>query len=121
MLGRVLAARLSKRTRKKVIVFESPDQFGLSADTLRNHAWLQSGLLYAQEASWASAEMMHQSGDMLFRTAGLPRPTERGVFRFREEQERTFRENARRLNLPINRLPERTAREVLGAFFQSDF
>ncbi len=120
MLGRVLAVRLSKMG-KKVVIFEAPDRFGLSADTLRNHAWLQSGLLYGDDATWVSAQRMLTSGEMLFELAGLPRPVTRGVFRLRQGQEDALRGKADRLNIEIGELREQDAREVLGSFFQPDF
>ena len=120
ILGRVLAAKTA-RMGQRVVVIEGPDKFGLAADTLRNHAWLQSGLLYRNAATLASAEKMSNSGQMLFELAGLPQPHAGGIFRLMADQEAEFCSSAARLNIPITKVPSSLAEEKLGVFFQSGF
>jgi hypothetical protein len=90
-------------------------------DSQRNHAWLQSGLLYGER--FPAARRMYLAGHEMLDSLGLPRPTTRGVFRFEEESEaQAFEEDARRLMLlgQIRRLSDSAASDLLGSFYVSD-
>jgi hypothetical protein len=96
-------------------------------DTLRNHSWKQSGLLYADrlDASGdlpAAAYLMWGWGDRLFDRVNLPPPRTRGVFAVDDRRRRTLLEAANRLGIgsEVNQLSQSEAREYAGDFFKPE-
>jgi glycine/D-amino acid oxidase-like deaminating enzyme len=88
-------------------------------DSQRNHAWLQSGLLYGPDLE--SARSMYLAGREMLEHVGAQLPSTRGVFRFPGEDEaREFEMKARHLRLyeQIRRLPDGEAEQLLGIFYQ---
>jgi glycine/D-amino acid oxidase-like deaminating enzyme len=127
ILGLNIAWELSERNLR-VVVFCKPHDASPQADTLRNHGWLQSGLLYAaspnagnRKAAW---EMRESAKNMLQR-ASMTYPEARGVFRMpAESQQATEFVNAvgeLGMSKLVERINEREARERLGPFFLPSF
>jgi glycine/D-amino acid oxidase-like deaminating enzyme len=102
----------------RTMLFRRCDLQKPEADTLRNHGWFQSGLLYGRDQPLA-ADTMRWAGPRLLHEYGIPRPAERGLFRVKTEAEATgLLETARRLDLmsQVDRLTEAEARNLLGPF-----
>jgi len=81
ILGQMVAVCASIRGLGDVLVLDEPGDNNLKADSLRNHSWLQSGLLYPHLAR-SSAAQMFVSGRAMLDLLGLPVPKDRGIFRF---------------------------------------
>src|SRR5688572_7008469 len=77
----VMAGLLAAEKGLRVIVYRLTDVKAPQADSLRNHAWLQSGLLYARELTLAAVRQMNFSGRALFDKFAMALPPLRGVFR----------------------------------------
>jgi glycine/D-amino acid oxidase-like deaminating enzyme len=97
----------------------------LNADTLRNHAWLQSGLLYAK-SNFEAARTLSEWGKRMLIEFGYLVPEVRGVFRFSDdggESEREFKDRVERLQLShdVIRMSQDEARNALGMFFLPGF
>ncbi|MDR3403464.1 MAG: FAD-dependent oxidoreductase [Chthoniobacter sp.] len=92
------------------------------ADSLRNHAWLQSGLLYGSELGRAIRRQMRLSGVGLLEMFGLPVPVERGIFGLKDETEAAqLLANAEELNIAscVDRIPDGEAKRQAGEFYVS--
>ena len=110
-------ANLAAERRQKVAVFSLPEENGPTADSQRNHAWKQSGLLYTDVVSAAA---MNISGNRLFEYYGVERPRENGVFLFGTDDEKErFKRHAKGLGLSGDILEitsPRVKRRDLGIF-----
>jgi glycine/D-amino acid oxidase-like deaminating enzyme len=124
ILGLMAAHAAYKRGFRDITVYESPGPLNLNADTLRNHAWLQSGLLYAQTSRLA-AKIMWEWGRRMLKDFACPLPESSGLFRIpdNEAAEESFCERAAFLLISerVVRIDERMARKVLGPFFKPGY
>lgn len=109
---------------KDVVVYDVPESKNLGPDSLRNHAWLQSGLLYSDKKNRPAGLRMWAWGRRMHEILGLSIPDIPGVFRLHGETSAdAFREWATDLKIlnTIHLLDEGRARMMLGAFYQEGF
>jgi hypothetical protein len=110
-----------ERGFRDIVLYDQTCRLDLGPDTLRNHAWLQSGLLYAMRSgpvNRAVALRMHDAGiSMVERFLGRrpnrgfsPGEQLKGLFRLSsEENAKHFEERAAELRVRVRRV---TAREA---------
>ena len=125
ILGFMAAHVAYRRGFRDITVYEDPGPLKLNADTLRNHAWLQSGLLYAK-SNFEAARTLSEWGKRMLEEFGYLAPETRGIFRFADdggESEREFKGRVDRLKLSgdVSRLSQAEARNALGLFFLPGF
>lgn len=125
ILGLMTAHVAYKRGFRDITIYEAPGSLNLNADSLRNHAWLQSGLLYGK-SNRVTAKILSQWGGEMLKAFGYPPPQTKGIFRLPdddEESEREFNDRVEYLLIAskVRRLTENEARQALGAFFKSGF
>jgi glycine/D-amino acid oxidase-like deaminating enzyme len=123
ILGLMVAHTAHDRGFRDITVYESPGPLNLNCDTLRNHAWLQSGLLYA-ETNQLAAKIMWEWGRRMLRRFSVPIPQEKGVFRIaKDEGPESFYRRAEALSISshIARIEDRMAEQILGPFFDTGF
>jgi glycine/D-amino acid oxidase-like deaminating enzyme len=125
ILGLMTAVEMSIERKCRVLVLAPPEKGGMipERDTLRNHAWLQSGLLYGDQ-QLVSARRMRPAGLMMLNFVGVRAPTERGIFRFRGEGEaEKFLSYATRLQLRnrVEEVSDFSARRELGEVYEKGF
>lgn len=118
-MGLLTAVFVSERTSLNVCVYadDAPEP---RTDSQRNHAWLQSGLLYVGADIVAARHMFH-SGRAMHTHLGFRPPSARGVFRYDEEGPvDAFFAHAKQIGLEseIRELSEREAQASLGKFFE---
>lgn len=102
----------------ETVVYRVGDALRPEADSLRNHGWLQSGLLYAGDRHEVAARM-RWSGRRMLRKYGLAPPTARGIFRVANEAAAdALLADARSIRLQgqVERLSESENRRILGPF-----
>lgn len=121
ILGLMVAHVAYRRGFRDITVYEDPGPLKLNSDTLRNHAWLQSGLLYAK-SNFEAAKTLSEWGKRMLEEFGYLVPDAKGIFRFSDdggESEREFKERVGRLQLSddVRRLSQDQARNALGLFF----
>ncbi len=117
--GLMTALLAAQRGLPDVLVFDAPDAKNLGADSQRNHAWLQSGLLY-EGNNMVAARQMYFWGREMHRIVSLPIPQTGGIFRYSSEESAAgFCEKAKKLKMEssINRITDDAARKALGAFY----
>jgi glycine/D-amino acid oxidase-like deaminating enzyme len=125
ILGRVaalLARKRLPRSKRIVVVAErTPTGAIPSADTHRNHCWLQSGMLYGGNALLAAH--MLTSGRALHREVGLTLPQNQGIFRIGEEHKREILETAQMLGLQdsVHVMARHAAQSQLGQFYEPGY
>src|ERR1700733_4286306 len=96
--GLITAIVAHERGFQDIVVFDSTVPHDLGPDTLRNHSWLQSGLLYAFDALTSSdmplskrkmraALQMFDSGRQMLERFSVPFPSRKGVFRLPDESQ----------------------------------
>jgi glycine/D-amino acid oxidase-like deaminating enzyme len=120
--GGILGAIVGHQAAKlglETIIYRLGDLFRPEADSLRNHGWLQSGLLYAHDEPEVAAAM-RWSGRLMLREYGLEPPAARGVFRVSNEADaEALLEGAKRLRLSglVERMSDAEIRRDLGPFY----
>lgn len=119
LVGLMTALLVATETTLDVCVFadDSPEP---RTDSQRNHAWLQSGLLYVG-SNLLAAGHMYEAGRAMHRQLGFRIPAERGVFRYATEAAaQRFLEHAKGIHLDreVEKLNETSARAALGRFFE---
>jgi glycine/D-amino acid oxidase-like deaminating enzyme len=119
LVGLLTALFVSESTSLNVCVYadDAPEP---RTDSQRNHAWLQSGLLYVG-ADIVAARHMYLSGRMMHVHLGFRPPSARGVFRYDAEGPvDAFFAHAKQIRLEseIRQLSEREAKVSLGKFFE---
>lgn len=123
-MGLMTAHAAYKRGYRDITIYEAPGALNLNADTLRNHAWLQSGLLYAK-TNRTAAKILSGWGERMLKDFGYPPPQTKGIYRLIDdgESEREFKDRAEYLLIAskVRRLSDNEARQALGAFFKPDF
>lgn len=124
ILGLFTALRVRKELGFEVTVLVPPQQCGQipRIDSVRNHAWLQSGALYPGLAK-AVGPIMRWSGLMLHEELGLPIPTTRGVFRVdaRSEEELMRTMDLLQLGHELEDLSDAKAKDLLMDLFLPGF
>jgi uncharacterized membrane protein len=114
-----ILAYLAAKAGARVTLFRISDKNRPFADTLRNHGWMQSGLLYAVSIPREAARMRRWGKLMLdmFNVVPLPGP---GIFRMASEaRAEQFRQEAARLNIRVELYSEAEAQEIVGAVHES--
>jgi glycine/D-amino acid oxidase-like deaminating enzyme len=114
-----ILAYLAAKAGARVILFRISDKNRPFADTLRNHGWMQSGLLYAVSIPREAARMRRWGKLMLdmFNVIPLPGP---GIFRMASEaRAEKFLQEAARLNIRVELYSEAEAQEIVGAVHES--
>ncbi len=124
ILGFMVAHAAYRRGFRDITVYEDPGPLKLNADTFRNHAWLQSGLLYAK-SNFEAAKILSEWGKSMLVEFGYLPPETKGIFRFSDDggdSEREFKDRVGRLQLSddVRRLSQDEARRALGLFFLPD-
>lgn len=124
--GGVLGLGLTERLQAlgaDVTLFRLHDRHGPSADSQRNHAWKQSGLLYG-ETNAPHVLAMHTSGEMLLRHVGLAARPDRGLFALPATGKAysDFVDAARRLGLSgeVTSIDASRAEVILREYFNPD-
>ncbi len=122
ILGSTLAYCACMAGISDILVLDAPHPLNLGADTFRNHAWWQSGLLYAN-SNLTSATKMFASGEALHQLASVTASGRAGIFRIEESRCSEIPERAERLNLTpfVFRMTDREARQQLDAFHTPGF
>lgn len=113
-----ILAYLAAKAGARVILFRISDRNRPFADTLRNHGWMQSGLLYAVSIPREAARMRVWGKLMLdmFNVTPLPGP---GIFRMASEaRAEQFWQEADSLKVRVELYSEAEAREILGAAYE---
>lgn len=113
VLGTVVACLAAEQGRS-VALLRRADDVAPQAETLRNQAWLQSGVLFTDATRYPAnlAGRMRDFGRRLLRWANLPGPTETGLIRFADGAAgiESYFEASRQLRLgPASRAPIRGA------------
>jgi len=115
-----------------IVVFDSTVPHDLGPDTLRNHSWLQSGLLYAfdaltngdstlSESKMRAALQMSDWGRRMVEKFQVPFPARKGVFRLSDEnQAKLFLNGAEQLKIrgTVRRLEGLEPEIACGPFFE---
>ncbi len=98
ILGAMVTYVLSVRFGLRTVMIRKSDKGTPQAETLRNHAWLQSGLLYLDaEPRWLPTKM-YRAGVTMLEEFGVPLPSTPSIFRVEsDEKAEAFLAKARRL------------------------
>lgn len=117
----MVLARMAATAGFEPIVFRLSDSRAPSADSLRNQAWLQSGLRYAAK-DLDLARLMWVYGRTLHEYLSLPVPTGRGLFQLATEDDaRTLEQYALDIKVgQIDRLSKQEAARLLGEHHRLD-
>lgn len=116
----VQAAALAAKRGWPVVLVRRSDRRVPQADTLRNHAWLQSGLLYAGQ-DLAAAKKMRASSARMFTHFGLSFPRDRGVFQVSsaDDAERLIRHASElRIRSQVEEISTARAEQLLKGFYR---
>lgn len=117
----ILVAALAAERGLSVLVLRLSDEKTPLADTLRNHSWLHSGVLYAG-LDRAVATLMRRWGEALLEFCGIQLPTTRGIYCFSDITEyRRFQSSVKHIGLAhkLRVLSDMEAAHRLGDFFES--
>lgn len=118
----ILTAMLAAEEGQRVLLFRLSDREKPYAETLRNQAWHQSGILFVDKGKSYPSDLstkLKEWGRQLVQKLGIPIPQERGIIRFPEEKVEdieAFLKNAEALRVKVRRLPEAERRAALGSF-----
>lgn len=118
----VVTARLLAEMGLQVVVFRLSDAVAPNADTLRNQAWLQSGLRYVRNDR-VLAEKMWTHGRRLHEFFGLTPPSGRGVVQVGSPHEADgLEDDARQLGISaeVAVLSSEQAAALLGPLHRPD-
>lgn len=115
MLGVTLAYYLGLK-KLNVILLKQSDRLTPKASSLRNHGWLQSGLLYGPSMPHLATRMWVW-GRRFLREFGVKPPEERGIFYCPPDEAADLCSLAMRLNIPIEGLRPHDLPGVLGPLY----
>lgn len=113
-----ILAYLAARAGAQVTLFRISDKTRPFADTLRNHGWKQSGLVYIVSIPREAARMMAWGKLMLdmFNVVPLPGP---GIFRMASDaRAERFQKDAAKFNIPIELYSDYESAQILGALHE---